>query len=84
MTTPVPDADAVEQQLTAEGEPAGNAVAHVEMPDDAPEADAVEQAQPAAPGEVRADVGERPLEADVADVAEQDVAVPLDEDEGRE
>jgi hypothetical protein len=48
-----------------------------------PDADALEQSQDAAPGEQRLPRSETPLEAEPADVAEQDVVVPLDEDEGR-
>ena len=81
MSTPVPDADAAEQRTAATGEPTADLPR--EVPDEAAEGDALEQAAPVAPdgGEP---AGERPLEADDADAAEQARAVPLDEDEGRE
>ena len=81
MSTPVPDADAAEQRTTASGEQTADLPR--EVPDDAAEGDALEQAMPAGP-ESGAAPGERPLEADDADAAEQAQAVPLDEDEGRE
>lgn len=58
-----------------------------EVPLEAPDADVVEQAVAAAPGEHVADqggdAGVLPLEADPADAAEQAVVVELDEDERR-
>ncbi len=83
MTTPdaVPSADAAEQRRSAAGdEPAGETLS-VDL--DAPEADAIEQAQPSAPGEHRA-ARDLPLEADDADAAEQADVVPFDEDEVRD
>jgi hypothetical protein len=82
VTTPVPDADAAEQRRSAAGEDAADAPTPT-VGADAPEADVVEQSQPATPGSttLRHDV---PFEADDADAAEQSVAVPLDDDEDRE
>ena len=58
-----------------------------DVPLEAPDADVVEQAVPAGPGEHVADeggdAGRLPLEADPADAAEQAVVVELDEDERR-
>ena len=49
-----------------------------------PDADAVEQQQPAVPDEPVSELpAELPLEADPADAAEQAIPVPLDEDEER-
>lgn len=57
------------------------------VPLEAPDADALEQAEPAGPGEHVADeggdAGRLPLEADPADAAEQAVVVELDEDDRR-
>ena len=82
MTSPdVPDADAAEQRISAAGDEP-----RPETPDiglGADEADLLEQAQPAGPGE-HAAARDLPLEADAADSAEQAVVVPLDEDEGRD
>jgi hypothetical protein len=81
MTSPVPDADAAEQRLSADGSPAGAAVPP-EVPaagTSAAEADALEQALPV---EHSAPARESvPLEATEADVVEQDAVVPLDDDE---
>jgi hypothetical protein len=78
-------ADRVEQSTT----PTGDAP-RLDAPDialETPDADAVEQATPAGPGEHVADsggdAGRLPLEADPADAAEQAVVVELDEDERR-
>jgi hypothetical protein len=50
-----------------------------------PDADAAEQQQPVVPDEPGSELpAELPLEADPADAAEQAVAVPLDDDEGRD
>ena len=58
-----------------------------DVPLEAPDADVVEQAIAAGPGEHRADeggdAGTLPLEADPADADEQAVVVELDEDERR-
>jgi hypothetical protein len=83
VTTPVPDADAAEQQLPADAASSPHARDVPPVGDDVPEADAVEQSQPVAPVE-DGDTPDLPLEADGADAAEQAVVVPLDEDEGRE
>jgi hypothetical protein len=82
VTTPVPDADAAEQQLPADAA-SPNAGDVPPVGDGVPEADAVEQSQPVGPVE-HCDAPDLPLEADDADAAEQAVVVPLDEDEGRE
>ena len=76
----VPSADAAEQRLAVDGDPAAELPR--DLPDDAPVADAVEQALPAAPAGGRHAV-DLPLEADEADAAEQAHVVPLDEDEAR-
>jgi hypothetical protein len=83
MTTPdaVPSADAAEQRRSAAGDEPTGETPRVDL--DAPEADAIEQAQSSAPGEHRA-ARDLPLEADQADAAEQAVVVPLDEDEVRD
>ncbi len=81
MTSPVPDADAAEQQLPAAG---GTPHEPPAVGDDVPEADAVEQALPAAPVAGAQPTGSTPLEADPADAAEQSAEVPLDDEEGRE
>ena len=84
MTVPtgdhVPSADAAEQRLAADE--AVPTELPADLPDDAAEGDAVEQALPTGPagGRVAADL---PLEADAADAAEQAHVVPFDEDEGR-
>lgn len=83
MTTPVPDADAAEQRLAADGEPADSPLVPAAVPDEAAEADAVEQAQPVGPAPAPT-AGTVPLEVDPADAAEQDRVVPLDEDEARQ
>ena len=83
MTDPRTDApapDVVEQQQTATGTEIPAAVPDVPL--DAPEADALEQAQEAGPGEHRVD-RDVPLEATEADAAEQAVVVDQDEDEYR-
>ncbi|MFP5218847.1 MAG: hypothetical protein ACLGIG_03810 [Actinomycetes bacterium] len=79
----VPSADAAEQHTPAATDADTVADLPREVPDDASEADALEQALPAGPvgGRTRGDV---PLEADDADAAEQSEVVPLDEDEARE
>lgn len=83
MTTPVPDADAAEQRLAVDGYSDDGALHRAAVPDDASEADAVEQAQPVGAAAARPLSADLPLEADPADAAEQDDVVPLDEDEGR-
>ena len=81
MTSPdVPDADAQEQRLSAAADEPRAVTPEVGV--EVPAADAVEQAQDAAPGPHRAE-RDLPLEADDLDSAEQAVVVPLDEDEGR-
>ena len=79
---PVPSAspeDVAEQSVAVaadEGAPAET------LSDDAAEHDALEQAQDVAPSEVRTPAAP-PLEAEPADVADQQVAVELDEDDYR-
>ena len=87
MTTPdeATPADVVEQQTT----PTGDAPKPVDpdVPLEATDADVLEQAAPAGPGEHLAtsggDAGSVPLEADPYDAVEQASVVELDEDERR-
>ncbi|GAB2482100.1 hypothetical protein [Jatrophihabitans fulvus] len=51
------------------------------LSDEAPEADVAEQARPAVHDDTTSPRTDLPLEADPADAAEQDVAVPLDDDD---
>lgn len=78
----VPDADRAEQEALVDP-PAVTSAADASAPElDVPEADALEQQLSARPGE--ADSPLRPVgdrEADDADVLEQEVDVPLDDDE---
>lgn len=73
--TEVPEADRAEQT------PAVPEVGRSGLPDDATEADAVEQEMPVVPGGAAPEprVGDR--EADAGDVLEQETEVPLDDDE---
>ena len=80
--TPAVPAATPEDVLEQQAEGADGGLPAESVPDDAPAADALEQAVPVGPGEVRLDRNP-PLEAEGADVAEQSVAVELDEDEYR-
>jgi hypothetical protein len=81
MTTPEGNpVDLAEQSASATRDEAVTPAADV--PVDAPEADVLEQATAAGPGEHLA-ARDLPLEADAADAAEQAVVVELDEDEYR-
>jgi hypothetical protein len=82
MTGPVPDADAAEQGRLADDDSDALPEA-VDIDDDEPAADVMEQAAPVGPGERRLP-RDLPDEADAADAAEQSVAVPLDDDDRRE
>jgi hypothetical protein len=78
----VPDADRAEQEALLD--PAGvTSAGDAENPDPGvPEADALEQQLAARPGEIGSPL--RPvggIEADEADVLEQEAEVPLDDDE---
>jgi hypothetical protein len=77
--------DRAEQATTPTGDTAQPETPAVPL--EAPDADVVEQATVAGPGEHTADAGgdagRLPLEADPADRAEQSVVVELDEDERR-
>jgi hypothetical protein len=81
-STDVPDADRAEQEAPVDP-PAVTSAADAESPgEDVPEADALEQqlaAQPGEAGSPTGPVGDR--EANEADVLEQEVDVPLDDDE---
>jgi hypothetical protein len=89
MTEPIAnEPDLAEQQQTPTREPAD--AARPEVPLGTPEADALEQALPAAdePSVAGAGTGDgttrdRPLEAEPADTAEQALVVGHDEDEYR-
>jgi hypothetical protein len=81
MTTPEGDpVDLVEQSTSAARDDAASLTPVV--PAEAPEADVLEQATPAGPGEHLA-ARDLPLESDEADAAEQAVVVELDEDDYR-
>jgi hypothetical protein len=78
----VPDADRAEQEALLDQPGVALASDASEPDDDVPEADALEQQLAAGPGEAGGPlqpVGDR--EADEADVLEQEVDVPLDDDE---
>jgi hypothetical protein len=78
----VPDADRAEQEALLDG-PAVSTAGEASTPDvDVPEADALEQQLSARPGESGRPlrpVGDR--EANDADILEQEVDVPVDDDE---
>ena len=81
-STDVPDADRAEQEALLEPAAAATAGEASAPAADVPEADALEQQLAARPGEAAAPV--RPVgdrEANEADVLEQAVDVPLDEDD---
>jgi hypothetical protein len=81
MTTPEADpADVAEQQSSANRDERRTSTP--EVPLGAPEADVVEQAADAGPGEHVAD-RDLPLEADEFDAAEQATVVEQDEDDYR-
>jgi hypothetical protein len=76
------DADRAEQEALLDPPAAGTAGDATAPREDVPEADALEQQLAARPGEAgspRRPVGDR--EADDADVLEQELDVPLDEDD---
>ena len=78
----VPDADRAEQEALLDPPGVGLAGDASAPPEDVPEADALEQQLAARPGEAGGPlrpVGSR--EADEADVLEQELDVPLDDDE---
>jgi hypothetical protein len=78
----VPDADRAEQEAPLEERTVRTAAEASPPGVDVPEADALEQQLSSTPGESRTPprpVGDR--EADDADIIEQEVDVPLDDDE---
>jgi hypothetical protein len=80
--TEVPDADRAEQQALLDPSAAGTAAEAQAPGEGVPEADALEQQLAARPGESGSPltpVGDR--EANEADVLEQEVDVPLDDEE---
>jgi hypothetical protein len=80
-----PETDVFEQKLPAAGTPLpdGEEPEEVQLDVETPEPDAVEQHVPIATGDLFAPPPDPPLEADVADTAEQSYVVATDEDEYR-
>ncbi len=78
-----PERDAIEQDHPAVEEAGSLDTGIVEVDLEAPEADAVEQSTPVRAPAANGEAGERSLEADDADAAEQAHVVDFDDDEYR-
>jgi hypothetical protein len=73
--TEVPEADRAEQAPASPALPDGG------IPDDAPEADALEQGRSVGPEESAPELGVGDREADAGDVLEQETEVPVDDED---
>ena len=76
-----PEPDAAEQEQTASGTPAPPSVPSIDA--ETPEGDALEQANTLGGGSSATRTGDRPLEANEADVQEQQSEQPVEDDYDR-